>query len=326
MRKAQADSAAQVVVFGASGRLGRLLQGIWASDGPGRLNALWIGRREHAAMRGEKYVSMDILETPAAELRDIMAGAEAVLNLAGQTDMAAVKTPLKREQELVDHARIAEKLVKAAAKAGTPLLTASSAAVYGALGADGQALHEDMELPALPLLSDYGAAKRQAEDAAREAASTWGGKLTTLRIGNVAGVDAALGGWRPGFTLDRFPNGVTPRRSYIGPVQFAGTMRSLLEQAADPALPAVINVAAPGTIEMADVLREAHLAFEIRPAPQHAIAAVQLDVSRLLARVPISNEAGTAANLIAEWKSWKRIDRKLSATGGSPRVSTGKTD
>ena len=100
---------------------------------------------------------------------------------------------------------------------------ASSAAVYGAQ----PKAREDQPLtPANP----YGIAKAEMEAHALDLGARLGVRVCNLRIGNIAGFDAALGGWRPGFTLDRFQDGTTPMRSYIGLSCLADVLGALLQQ------------------------------------------------------------------------------------------------
>ena len=123
--------------------------------------------------------------------------------------------------------------------------------------------------------------------------------VTALRIGNIAGVDAILGGWRPGFALDVFTDGTTPRRSYIGPLTLA---RVLKELAGAAALPGVLNVAAPGGVAMGTLLDAAGLGWTPRPAPASAIPDVQLDIAALTRLVPLDAACGLPETLVAEWR------------------------
>ena len=165
---------------------------------------------------------------------------------------------------------------------------ASSAAVYETLTG---ALHEDRAGPASP----YALAKHAMEQMAADHPQT----ATCLRIGNVAGADAILGGWRAGFQLDQFADGATPARSYIGPQTF-GTALKLL--ATRPGLPNVLNFATPGVIEMGALLDAAGLEWTPRPAPSSAIKTVALDMRRLQSFVSFSPEACSAAGIAKEWR------------------------
>ncbi|MCK5499888.1 MAG: NAD-dependent epimerase, partial [Tritonibacter mobilis] len=105
-----------------------------------------------------------------------------------------------------------------------------------------------------------------------------GVEVSVLRIGNIAGFDVILGGWKPGFRLDQFKDGRTPRRSYIGVLTLADVIAALMEA---PNLPDVLNIAQPGPIEMGALLQAAGRDFATVPAPDAAIAEVALDLGRL---------------------------------------------
>ena len=130
-------------------------------------------------------------------------------------------------------------------------------------------------------------------------AAELGVRVSSLRIGNIAGLDAILGGWRPGFQLDRFPDGRTPRRSYIGVETLA---RVLGDLAAAPDLPAVLNVAAPGAVEMGALLEAAGLGWTARPAPATAIAEVRLGVQALERVTDLTQAEGLPATLVTQWR------------------------
>ena len=202
----------------------------------------------------------------------LLDGAEAVISLAG--DVGSKR--LGPDAAFEDHVVIAERLATSAK--GVPLFLPSSAAVYGPVLAAGGLLSETLPLSAPT--SDYGAKKRDMESAAIDCGVP--GSICCLRIANVAGSDAALGGWRPGFTLDVFADGRSPLRSYIGPILFAEVLAGLVLHSASASgagtLPPILNVAQPGAVEMADLLKAAELPFSTRKAPPDAIARVELDV------------------------------------------------
>lgn len=247
------------LVLGASGRIGRALRHRWGAGA-----ALWQTRR---AQTGAGWQRFDPLADPAA-LATTAAQAGQILCLAGPVPAPGVA--------FQDHVTLAEASIRAAAQAGhgARVVLASSAAVYGAVGS---ALHED--LPPRPSHA-YGQAKADMEARALALGRELGVAVSCLRIGNVAGFDAILGGWRPGFRLDQFADGRTPRRSYIGPLTLADVLAALLVA---PHLPQVLNVAQPEPIEMGDLLRAGLRAYATVPAPESAIAEVALDVTRLSA-------------------------------------------
>lgn len=253
-----------VVILGAGGRLGTLLRPRW----PG--GARWLTRSD-----------VDLRD--AARLRQAVRDAQAVFCLAGVTPGGA--------GAMDDNMTVARAVLDAAqaAQAGRVFLF-SSAAVYGAQGGP---LTEDG--PTAPV-SDYGRAKLEMEAMARAHPHP----ATTLRLGNVAGADAILGGWRPGFTLDQLPDGTTPRRSYIGPTRLAHLLHDLAQKTTRPDC---LNVAAPGAVEMGALLDQAGLAWTARPATGKTLANVTLDTARLERLTVFHADDSAAAGIVADWKT-----------------------
>ncbi len=271
----------EVLVLGATGRIGAILRGCWPETGP-----RWQARRPRA---GSNWRVLDPLADPGALAR-AAAGCAAVLCLAGAVPG---RGRLSRGR-LADNAALAEAAVRAAAAAGARVLLASSAAVYGAAGG---MLRENA--PLAPV-SDYGRAKAEMERRAAARAAELGVAVCCLRIGNVAGVDAILGGWRPGFALDRFADGRTPRRSYIGAASLA---RVLGELAAAPALPPALNVAAPGALEMGALLDAAGLGWTPRVPDDSAIPEVRLCTGTLTRFTGFAAAESTAAEMVVQWRA-----------------------
>lgn len=273
--------AGGVLLLGATGRLGGMLRRHWPQPGDLRCQS----RR---AMAGFTRFDLPALgQAPAAEALEAAKGARAILCLSGVTPAAVAR----RGQPLSDNTTLALAALDLAQAVGVPrVLIASSAAVYGA--GSGALSERQTVAPA----SDYGRAKLAMEQAV--AARTTEG-VTLLRIGNVAGADAILGGWRPGMELDRFPEGRTPRRSYIGPVTLARVLHQLCARAA---LPPVLNLASPGVVEMGALLDAAGLAWQPRPAGPGSIAAVELDTNALERLVSFAPENSTPAGLVGEWQ------------------------
>lgn len=269
----------RILVLGATGRIGRVLRQCWGGDA-----ALWQAR---TPQKGPGWALFDPLGDAAA-LADAAQGVSAILCLSGVTNVRAANGG-----DMADNTHLARAAIRAAAGSGARVLLASSAAVYGnqpgVLG----------ESTPLAPLSDYGRAKADMEDMAIKTGSDLGVSTCSLRIGNIAGLDAILGGWRPGFQLDRFADGRTPRRSYIGMATLARTLGDLL---AAPALPHTLNIALPQLVEMGALLDAADLAWQPRPAPDSAIAEVALDVSALGAFTSVPRAASLPETLVAEWR------------------------
>ena len=280
------------VVLGASGRIGKVLRRLWPAMLPPEAEIRWQARRVQAEARPqEDWRILDPLAEPQA-LTAACSGAAALLCLAGAVP--------GRSGELADNARLALAAVEASARAAeqgqtrpSRVLLTSSAAVYGA----GSAIlrEENTVHPA----NAYGAAKLEMEQQALARGEALGVPVTALRIGNIAGLDAILGGWKPGFILDQFPDGTTPRRSYIGVQSLAATLAALLHR---PALPPILNLAQPQPIEMGALLQAAGRAYGLRPAPENAIPEVAFDLSLLNQTLgPDMPAPADPACLAAEW-------------------------
>ncbi|SDE59896.1 NAD-dependent epimerase/dehydratase family protein [Ruegeria marina] len=272
-----------LLVLGATGRIGRVLRHFWAGQGD---RVLWQGRSRPPGAEGD-WAVFD-------PLRDIAAAASAardraaILCLAGVTHAQAA-----RGADLADNLRLAEAAIRLGAVSGARVLLASSAAVYGNRPG---LLEEDR--PSAPQ-SAYGAAKARMEAQGAELGARLGVAVTSLRIGNIAGLDAILGGWRPGFELDRFADGSTPRRSYIGPATLARVLAELMQA---PGLPPVLNLAAPGTVEMGALLDAAGLAWTPRPAQDGTIPEVHLATARLAAFTSFDAADSLPQTLVRQWR------------------------
>ncbi len=281
-----------ILVLGAGGRIGGLLRRDWPTLLPAGADLRWQARRrpdDYAA--GEAWHILAPLEDPATLVR-AAEGVDTILCLAGVTP--------GHGGDLDDNARLAEASIRAAQASArvsdrkTRVLLASSAAVYG--NQPGTLPEEAPLHPATP----YGAAKAAMEAQALRLGAEAGVAVTALRIGNIAGLDAILGGWRPGFQLDRFADGTTPRRSYIGVRMLAQVLAALVQHRG---LPEVVNLAQPGPVAMGDLLRAAGLDFSLRPAPDSAIPEVALEVTRLAGLLPpdVPLPPADPAQLVAEW-------------------------
>jgi len=253
-----------IVILGAGGKLGRLLRPVFPQK------ARWLTRAE-----------VDVRNTTA--LRAALQGADAIICMAGVTNTSS--------QPLHMNSDIAVRTLDAArdVSAGRVFLL-SSAAVYGpnvgTCAEDG---------PTAPY-SEYGKSKLTMEQAAFRHRHP----NTVLRLGNVAGADAILAGWTPGFQLDQLPDGSTPRRSYIGPNALARALATLSEAAA---LPPLLNVAAPGCVQMGALLDAAVLEWSPKPATRATIPAVNLDTTRLSMFTEFKASDSTPEGIVRDWQN-----------------------
>lgn len=268
-----------VLVLGATGRIGRVLQLCWQAN-----NVRWQARRR-VVRPVPGWIICDPLTDPGGLARAAQ-GCDTILNLAGAIP--------GRGGDLRDNAALAEAAIRAGAVAGARVVSLSSAAVYGA--GPGPLREDHLLGPMTP----YGRAKADMERRSAALAHDLGVALCTLRIGNVAGLDAILGGWQPGFELDICPDGRSPRRSYIGAGDLAHVLAALC---AAPVLPPMLNVAAPGMVEMGALLTAAGLAWTPRPASATIITKVRLDVTALGRLVPLPPEMADVGRMIAQWRA-----------------------
>ena len=278
----------RLLVLGASGAVGRLVTAAWRAD---RVD---LRCQSRAQIDTPGWSCFDPLGAPD-RLEDAMRAADVALNLAG---------PVPRAGKSVDlslHTTLAIATLNAAQRTGLRhVFLASSAAVYGARGG----LHRETDRPDPG--ADYGVAKQAMEAAIGDwVAATHGPpKTTILRIGNIVGADQLLG--RPDHEptlLDRFPDGASPRRSYIGPITLARVLAELVTKSAECDLPPVLNIAAPGSVEMSALLSAAGRAFDTRPAPTSAIPDVTLDTGLLEKLVQFRARDSSPQGMVDEWQS-----------------------
>lgn len=273
----------KVVLLGASGRLGQILRTCWQN--PSSL----VSHSRHAQ---PGFVSFDVSHEPS-KAAAVMQGAGAIICLSGVTPAQAAQTgnPFSLNAELARNA------IRAAHKAGAGrVFLISTAAVYGRASGI-----QDENTRCQPV-SDYGRAKLEMETAAFTVSRELDHPVTILRIGNVAGADAILGGWRKGMLIDQLPNGTTPRRSYVGPETLTRVMQELA-QTSD--LPDILNIASPGAIEMGHLLNAANLKWSPRTAPDDVIETVELSTKQLERHIEFAPQNSTAVGMVAEWRRVK---------------------
>ena len=277
----------QVLVTGAAGRIGKLLQVAWTKDNLPGFGPIWCSR----LATNSASVQWDILTD---ELPAIPPGA-VILHLAG-----VLRGPTRA---LAENAAMALKVCVAAHKAGARhVFFASSAAVYGPALGD----HTEEEMPRP--ISDYGRAKLAMERQVlqwSQNAGPFAPKITVLRIGNIVGADALIGQATSGrkIRLDRIAGQIRgPLRSYIGPRALAGVLAQLLGRVSmQRAMPSILNIATQQPVFMADLLDAAKIPFDFVLPKTFVIAKVCLSTARLakLADLPDQNPDA----MIADWQS-----------------------
>lgn len=263
------------LILGSTGRIGRAFRHLWASGHwPEAAPPLWHGRHPGPGID----LAWDMSGAPPTDPQLERCGG--LIVLAGGQGAGTPPDP--------GHAaRLAEAALALADRAGiAPVLVASSQAVYAPTpGPHTEAGPRGGQ-------SAYGRAKIVMEDAIA-------GRATALRIGNVAGADMLLTNAARGpVRLDRFADGHSPRRCYIGPITLARVLMALIR--ADGPLPDAINIAAPGLVEMADLLRAAGQPFDWRDAPETALPEMRLDLTRLAGLMPLDPASGRPEALISE--------------------------
>lgn len=284
----QPERAAAVLVTGGFGRVGRALRALLPENRAGGLPILWHGRQAGPGV--------DLAWDIGADRSVALPRRLIILHLAGRT--------LGSEPDLAENRRVTEALCQAArAAAACHVFVMSSAAVYapGPL-----ALHEaDAPAPVSP----YGRAKLAAERVAAETLP--GPDLTVLRLANLAGADALLGNVRADVPVLLDPiagQSGGPERSYIGPRALSAVLLALVARAnGGEALPAVLNVAQPGVIAMADLLDARGQAWSFGPPRAGAIGRVVLATGLVQSLVAL--RPATARGLIADLDSvagWQR--------------------
>ncbi len=282
-----------IMVLGATSRIGHILRLCWpgiGETGGGIGYVLWHARRQMPDQTLNWVIFDPLDDRPALERA--ARGCSAIICLSGVVPGRGVS-----DAALEQNVALAEAAVRAGAASGpggARVLLASSAAVYG-----DQPGMLDETTPLCPV-SAYGRAKARMERRAARLGAETGVEVCSLRIGNIAGMDSILGAWTPGFGLDRFADGRTPRRSYIGMCTLARVLGDVVRA---PRLPPALNIAAPGTIAMGALLDAADLAWRPRPAPPGAIAGVRLDTTALERITPFAAAEGSAGELVAQWRA-----------------------
>lgn len=262
----------RALILGSTGRLGRLLRHHWPKDT--QLDLIWHGRRAAATL------CFDLKDT--SKLSDAMTQADIILNLAGNTPATS--------DDMEANIDIANRVFSCAGE--LPVITASSAAVYGER--TGDCAESDEVTP----ISNYGRAKLRVE----QLSTDHSGPSCAIRIGNVVGADALFAERRSHYVLHQFADGRTPMRSFINPSLLAQVLDSLMTcMLHGGTVPSVLNIASPEPVEMSALLDAAGLEWSAEPAPSHAIARVALDTCRIQALFDMPVDASLPQKLMRDW-------------------------
>lgn len=282
----------KTLVLGSSGRIGTMLRRVWDVQTGADQSAFRYQTRQ-ANTQGKRDLLWD-LNSPLPLDMKALAPFDVLLVLSGVVPRAGAV--------LAQNTAIGLASLEAAAVlgAGTVLL-ASSSAVYGTQS--DKPYHEaDTPAPA----NDYGRAKLEMEHCCAARAAALGVRLCNLRIGNVAGADALLCNGAAlakgeALRIERFADGGTPLRSYIGPQTLARVLKTLILNHAN--VPKVLNVAAPDPVQMAALAKAAAMPFDLVPATGTAHQTVTLDCGALGALHQFDTADSNPAQMVAQWQS-----------------------
>ena len=290
--------AADLVVLGSSGKVGRLLRGVLA--GSSQLRAGFAqGDNPGIVWQARSGGGPDVLKWQPGRALPRGFSARVVVALWGVTSGPP--------SALAQNAVLARAALQLARRIGAQrVLHMSSAAVQA--GLQGAPAKEDLT-PAP--LTPYGEAKLLMEkeiSAWHRSQATGGPRSVVLRLGNVAGADTLFSVLERGgpVVLDRFPDGNGPRRSYIGPEDLARLLGRLATCPLDE-LPGCVNGTGPRPVAMADIVRAAGAELRWRPAPASALPLMALDPARMETLTGRLEGSGSARGLVAQWHGAREV-------------------
>lgn len=267
-----------VLITGATGRVGTLLRKAWAVSPPVEFRPVWSSRSVES--RPDWIVwdmgsdTLPVLDPPP----------RAILHLARGTG---------RDCRQVSDIHMDGQALRLAQLHVAPLLIASSVAVYGSSS-------EMMsERAALSPQTRNGWSKLRQE---RELSGA--DKVCFLRLGNVVGADGLIGASSGNLVLDRGDGSDGgPVRSWIGPRTLATVLAHLLALCVSGrSLPQRLNVAqapALGMAELADA-DQRRWRFSDRMAD---VGCVRVDCSLLRSTIGKAIAPAEAAVMVAEWRT-----------------------
>ena len=299
----------RVLVLGGTGRIGTMLRRFWSHDVAQGTDLTFIYQTRHPQNASDGDLVWDIL-APLPDRLIRQAPFDCMIVLAGIVPRAGA--------DLALNIALGQASLEAASRLGIPrVLLASSSAVYGTSG-DAPLSEED---PCDPV-NAYGRAKLAMEDACRAQARRLGLELCALRIGNVAGADALLlngAALEQGARLqiDRFTDGGTPVRSYIGPHSLGRVLLTLLRSGTR--LPGTLNIAAPRPVSMGALAQAAHLPATLHPVQETAHQYITLDCTRLAALHRFDPAEADPGEMVRQWQASTDRSPRAAKLGIDPR-------
>ncbi len=267
------QQSCSVFVLGASGKLGRMVRAAWTPDSFHLVPVVRSGPVPDGGVRWDP-----------GHTAPNSGKVTAVVALWGVTPGPG--------RDLSDNTRLALAAMDVGEAVGAKaVLHCSSAAVYRP---GGDPLTEDM---AGDPPSDYGRAKLQMEQAIAARGRPEGPRQIVMRIGNVAGADSLFANLRPSarLTLDRFPDGAGPTRSYITAGDLGHVIAAFIRT---ETAQGIYNVSAPVPTPMADLVRSGGGELTWRDAPEGAARQVWMDTGKLRSVIDLSKDAAGAEHLV----------------------------
>ncbi|MGL5009413.1 MAG: NAD-dependent epimerase/dehydratase family protein [Paracoccaceae bacterium] len=294
-----ADHRKRVLIVGASGRLGRMIQMGLDRIAPQDLDVRLLSRKAGKPWSTGAFCQW---QTWSGNVRDTaeFRWADTVVNLAGLTPTVGANAPTPSALYAANVSLALD--IVANSDAASRIMLASSASVYGPPKGGGAVVFSETD--ELFPVTDYARSKVKMELAVERLQDP---RITSLRIGTVAGADQLLQNALKStaeapLKLDRFASGLGPLRSYIGP---EGLTRAVLSLIRTPKqLPQLLNIAHPEPIRMELLLMALSAAgipvsWEFREAAAGAIESVHLNTQQL-ARFHHVADKGDAARSIAQ--------------------------
>ena len=211
--------------------------------------------------RGSGVLTGDLADIDAEKLK--IAGPLTILNLCGAT-ANAFEDSAQIEAQVMDAYRLAKSL------GAIRFVQASSYAVY-----EPGTAWPDEAAPRTYI--GYGGAKRRTEDWLLAQDDL---PLTILRLANVAGADSLQLSQSDELSIDQWPDGSDPVRSYVSPIVLADCLRQIANEPGAERWPPVLNFATAHNISMADLAAEAGAAINRRSARADARQFASCDCSK----------------------------------------------